>query len=166
MKPSESEKETTAIRYGSAEYERLIERLEKRIRSGGGLRLLFTGHADSAAKNALQTLADRTGFHVHQVNLEAIVVDRPAETQANLRETFDTAPQDGILFFYNADRLLALDEKAADDALTPADYLLRRMDAFEGITILYARTSEQARRARSTVETFHAEVRFLGDEAA
>ena len=165
MKPSRSENQTTAVRPGSAEYEHLLAKLETAVQDRNGTRLLFTGEADNAAKDALQALADRTALHVHQVNLEALVVDRPAETQANLRETFDTAPQDAILFFHNADRLLALDEKAEDDALTPADYLFRRMDAFGGITILYARTSEQARRAR-TAGSFDAEVRFAGPEAA
>ena len=166
MKPSEPENDTAAVRPGSADYERLLAQLETATRNGAGTQLLFTGEADNAAKDALQALADRTAFHLHQVNLEALMADRPAETQANLRETFDTAPQDAILFFYNADRLLALDEKAEDDALTPADYLFRRMDAFDGLTILYTPTSEQARRARAATGIFDAEVRFSDDEAA
>ncbi|MGI9174155.1 MAG: AAA family ATPase [Rhodothermales bacterium] len=166
MKPSRPENEPTAVRPGSTEYEHLLAQLETATQAGAGARLLFTGEADKAAKDALQALADRTAFHVHQVNLETLMADRPAETQANLRETFDTAPQDAILFFYNADRLLALDEKADDDALTPADYLFRRMEAFNGIAILYAPTSEQARRARTAADLFDAEVRFAGTEAA
>lgn len=165
MPASEPERETRIVTYGGPDYERLAASVEAAARRGSGARLLFAGDADEAVGAALQAMARRTAFHVHQVNLATLVEERDAQTQANLRETFDSAPQDSVLLFYNADGLLARDAAAARDALTPADYLFRRMKAFKGISILYLRTSEHVRHARTVAPgILDAEIHF-GEEA-
>ena len=152
-----------AVAYGGPDYDRLIASAEEAARKGEGARLLFRGGSDEEVRAALRAVADRTGFHVHQVNLAALVGEQATGTQANLREVFDTRPQDAILFFHNADDLLAAADRAPHDALTPADYLLRRMGAFEGLAILHVRTSGHARLAAA--EGLDAEVRFGSGEA-
>ena len=155
--------EPDVIPYGSPDYDRLVASVERAARAGEGRLLLFRGGADADVQAALQGLARRTGFHVHQVNLTALLEEEATGTQANLREVFDARPRDAILFFHNADALLAAADRAPHDALTPADYLLRRMEAFDGLAILHVRTSEPARLA--TAEGLDAEVRFEENEA-
>lgn len=150
-----SNAQTTAPRtvaYSPDAFERLVHDLSRTVREEGrARRILFAGASDEQAQQALATFTTESSFNIHQFDLRNLIADRPAATRGNVRETFDAAGEEAaVLFLNHGDAFFdqPADAEADDDALTPVDYLLDRIESFRGIVVLCLRSAEHRARAR------------------
>lgn len=107
----------------------------------GGFRALFRGPAGTGKTMAAVALARGVGLNLLRIDLGSIVSKYTGETERNLRAMLDDAKGQGaILLFDEADALFASRSEVRDshDRHANADiaYLLRRIEAFEGLAIV------------------------------
>jgi len=106
-----------------------------------GLTALFQGQPGTGKTLVAGVIARELGLDLYQVDLSKIVSKWIGETEKNLSTIFDAA-EDGqaILLFDEADSLFAkrTEVRSSNDryANLEVNYLLQRLDAFEGIAIL------------------------------
>jgi SpoVK/Ycf46/Vps4 family AAA+-type ATPase len=108
---------------------------------GQGVGILFSGGTAAAKTNAAATLARGLGLGLHHFDLAAIVSRFIGETEKSLGRLFDIAQAAGaILFFDEADDLFGKRSQVKDShdrfADIELDYVLRRIEAQAGLTIL------------------------------
>ncbi|MGF6414006.1 ATP-binding protein [Paraburkholderia sp. MM5482-R1] len=108
---------------------------------GQGVSALFGGPSGTGKTMAAQVLARSLGLHLYRVDLAGVVNKYIGETEKRLRDVFDACEQPGaLLFFDEADALFGsrMQAKDAHDrfANIEIDYLLQRIEAFNGIAIL------------------------------
>ena len=119
---------------------------------GRRTRLLFTGAGKNAKLSAARALAGKLQLRLYRVDLSAVVDKFIGETEKNLGRVFDAAGgADSILFFDEADALFGKRSEVKDShdryANLEANYLLQRMEAFEGLVILAAHRKTPLARA-------------------
>lgn len=108
---------------------------------GTGISALFSGSPGTGKTLAAHVLADSLGADLFQVDLSAVVDKYIGETEKNLERVFGQAESLGaVLFFDEADSLFG-SRSAVNDARDryanqEVSYLLQRMEASEGVTIL------------------------------
>jgi hypothetical protein len=106
-----------------------------------GLSALFQGPPGTGKTMVAGVIARELGLHLYQVDLSKVMSKWIGETERNLSSIFDAA-EDGqvVLLFDEADSLFArrTEVKSSNDryANLEVNYLLQRLDAFEGIAIL------------------------------
>jgi MoxR-like ATPase len=108
---------------------------------GMGISALFGGPSGTGKTMAAQVLARALGLDLLRVDLAGVVNKYIGETEKRLREVFDACEDsDAILFFDEADALFGnrTQVKDAHDrfANIEIDYLLQRIERFDGIAIL------------------------------
>ncbi|MEL6182386.1 MAG: ATP-binding protein, partial [Myxococcota bacterium] len=108
---------------------------------GRGLSCLFYGPPGTGKTMTAALVAQRLGLPLYRVELSKIVSKYIGETEKNLARLFDEAAlAGGVLLFDEADSLFAkrTQVKGANDryANLKVNYLLQRMEAYDGITIL------------------------------
>ncbi|PIE18960.1 MAG: hypothetical protein CSA66_03465 [Proteobacteria bacterium] len=108
---------------------------------GRGLSALFAGPPGTGKTMAAGILAGELGMEVFRVDLSRTVSKYIGETEKNLARVFDEASKSqSILLFDEADSLFAkrTSVKSSVDryANLEVNYLLQRMEDFEGVTIL------------------------------
>ncbi len=108
---------------------------------GRGLGALFHGPPGTGKTMAASIIARELGKDLYSVDLSRVVSKWVGETEKNLASVFDEArDSDAVLLFDEADALFAsrTEVRSANDryANLEVNYLLRRMEDFEGITIL------------------------------
>jgi hypothetical protein len=114
---------------------------EHRVTSSKGLTALFYGPPGTGKTMVAGLMARELGLDLYRVDLAKVMSKWVGETEKNLGEVFDAA-QDGqiMLLFDEADSLFAKrsDVKSSNDryANLEVNYLLQRLDAFEGVAIL------------------------------
>lgn len=106
-----------------------------------GYRALFYGPPGTGKTMTACLLGKSTGRDVYMVDLSTVVSKYIGETEKNLSRIFDMAEnKDWILFFDEADALFGkrTETKDAHDryANQEVSYLLQRIEAFKGISIL------------------------------
>jgi hypothetical protein len=106
-----------------------------------GVRALFTGSSGTGKTLAAGWLATRMGLPLYRVDLAAVTSKYIGETEKNLAQLLARAEQaEVILLFDEADSLFAkrTDVKEANDRFANAqtNYLLQRIEYFDGITLL------------------------------
>jgi AAA+ superfamily predicted ATPase len=109
--------------------------------TGSGIAGLFTGPSGTGKTMAAQVLARELGMELLRIDLSAVVSKYIGETEKNLREVFDGCERANVLLLFDeADALFGrrMEVKDAHDrfANVEIDYLLQRMEQFEGITVL------------------------------
>ena len=121
----------------------LAEGLGTAIRSryGPGVRALFAGDPGTGKTLAAHWLAVQTGLPLYRVDLAALTSKWIGETEKNLSSVLDAAQHaDVILLFDEADALFGkrTDVNDAHDrhANAQTNYLLQRIEDFEGVVIL------------------------------
>ena len=129
---------------------------------GHGISALFGGPSGTGKTMAAQVLARALGLDLLRVDLAGVVNKYIGETEKRLREVFDACEDsEAILFFDEADALFGnrTQVKDAHDrfANIEIDYLLQRIERFDGIAILATNRRQDldpafVRRLRFVVE--------------
>jgi MoxR-like ATPase len=108
---------------------------------GQGICALFGGRSGTGKTMAAQVMANSLGLDLLRVDLAGVVNKYIGETEKKLREVFDACEDSGaLLFFDEADALFGnrTQVKDAHDrfANIEIDYLLQRIERFDGVAIL------------------------------
>ena len=114
-------------------------------RRGPGISALFVGPPGTGTSTgkvmAAQVLAGDLNLALYRIDLSSLVSKYIGETEKNLRGVFEAAERGGaILLFDEADALFGKRSEVKDSHDRYADvevgFLLQRMEAFRGLTIL------------------------------
>ncbi|MEJ7601358.1 MAG: ATP-binding protein [Kofleriaceae bacterium] len=114
---------------------------DAKVASARGLTALFYGPPGTGKSMVAGLIARELGLELYRVDLARVVSKWIGETEKNLAEVFDAA-EDGqvVILFDEADSLFArrTEVKSSVDryANLEVNYLLQRLDSFEGIAIL------------------------------
>ncbi len=108
---------------------------------GKGVAALFAGPSGTGKTMAAQVLARSLERELYRVDLSGVVNKYIGETEKRLKKVFDDCERSGVvLFFDEADALFGnrTQVKDAHDrfANIEVDYLLQRMEQFDGVAIL------------------------------
>lgn len=113
----------------------------KKMNRGLGISALFAGPPGTGKTMAAEVIANECQLDLYSIDLSAVTSKYIGETEKNLRRLFDAAEDSGaILFFDEADALFGKRSEVKDShdryANTQIDYLLQRMELFDGLAIL------------------------------
>ncbi|HEY0078528.1 MAG TPA: ATP-binding protein [Pyrinomonadaceae bacterium] len=119
----------------------------ERLSLGKGLIALFTGQSGTGKTLSAEVLAGELGLDLYRVDLSAVVSKYIGETEKNLSRVFDDAQQSSaILFFDEADALFGKRSEVKDAhdryANIEVNYLLQRVEEYEGVIILASNMSK------------------------
>ncbi|HEY4239634.1 MAG TPA: AAA family ATPase [Kofleriaceae bacterium] len=108
---------------------------------GRGISAILAGPPGTGKTMVAQLLAKELGYDLYRVDLSQVVNKYIGETEKNLAKIFDEAENShAVLFFDEADSLFAkrTDVKSSNDryANLEVNYLLQRMETFDGVTLL------------------------------
>jgi AAA+ superfamily predicted ATPase len=108
---------------------------------GRGATALFAGPSGTGKTMAAQVLARELGLELHRVDLAGVVNKYIGETEKHLRAVFAACERAPVmLFFDEADALFGRRMQVNDAhdrfANIEVDYLLQRMEQFDGIAVL------------------------------
>jgi SpoVK/Ycf46/Vps4 family AAA+-type ATPase len=129
---------------------------------GQGISALFGGPSGTGKTMAAQVLARALDLDLLRVDLAGVVNKYIGETEKKLREVFDACEDSGaLLFFDEADALFGMRTQVKDAhdrfANIEIDYLLQRIERFDGVAILATNRRQDldpafVRRLRFVVE--------------
>jgi hypothetical protein len=113
----------------------------KKMNRGLGINALFTGDSGTGKTMAAEVIANHLRLNLYRIDLSGVVSKYIGETEKNLRRLFDAAEDGGaILFFDEADALFGKRSEVKDShdryANIEINYLLQRMEAYNGLAIL------------------------------
>ncbi|HEY0191803.1 MAG TPA: ATP-binding protein [Kofleriaceae bacterium] len=108
---------------------------------GRGVSAILAGPPGTGKTMVAQLLAKELGYDLYRIDLSQVVNKYIGETEKNLARIFDEAETShAVLFFDEADALFAkrTDVKSSNDryANLEVNYLLQRMETFDGVTLL------------------------------
>jgi hypothetical protein len=134
-----------------------------KLRGAAGISVLFSGHPGVGKTMSGTVLAKRLGLDIYEIDLSQVVSKWLGETEKNLSDVFDAAePGHVVLLFNEADSLFGKrtsDVKSSNDryANMETNYLLQRLERFNGLTILTTNLTsaiDQAFKRRFTYDVF------------
>jgi SpoVK/Ycf46/Vps4 family AAA+-type ATPase len=113
----------------------------RKVSPSKGLCVFFYGPSGTGKTTAVEILANELQLEVYKVDLSAVVSKYIGETEKNLSAIFREAEtSNAILFFDEADALFGKRSEVKDAhdryANIEINYLLQRMEEFEGLVIL------------------------------
>lgn len=113
----------------------------KKLNRGFGINALFSGDSGTGKTMAAEVIANELRLKLYRIDLSGVVSKYIGETEKNLRRLFDAAEDGGaILFFDEADALFGRRSEVKDShdryANIEINYLLQRMEAYNGLAIL------------------------------
>jgi SpoVK/Ycf46/Vps4 family AAA+-type ATPase len=113
---------------------------------GPGTGILFSGGTGAVKTQAAEALARDLNLGLFRIDLSAVISKYVGETEKNLGRLFDAAKAGGaVLLFDEADALLGKRSEVKDShdrfAQIELDYLLQRIEAFGGVTILAVKSA-------------------------
>ena len=108
---------------------------------GRGITAMFAGPSGTGKTMAAQVLAGSLGMKLYRVDLAGVINKYIGETEKRLRQVFEVCERANvILFFDEADALFGQRTQVKDAhdrfANIEIDYLLQRMEQFDGVAIL------------------------------
>ncbi len=114
---------------------------ERLFALGRGTTALFAGPSGTGKTMAAQVLARSLRMDLYRVDLASVMSKYIGETEKRLKQIFDTCERANVmLFFDEADALFGQRTQVKDAhdrfANIEIDYLLQRMEQFDGIAIL------------------------------
>ncbi|HWB83999.1 MAG TPA: ATP-binding protein [Bryobacteraceae bacterium] len=135
---------------------------ERLLPMGRGLTALFAGPSGTGKTMAAQVLARSLGMDLYRVDLAGVVNKYIGETEKRLKRVFEACERSNVLLLFDeADALFGqrMQVKDAHDrfANIEIDYLLQRMEQFNGIAILATNRKEDLDKA------FLRRLRFIVD---
>jgi hypothetical protein len=106
-----------------------------------GITILFAGPPGTGKTMAAEVIAAELGLDLYKIDLSTIVSKYIGETEKNLEKIFTEAQSsNAILFFDEADAIFGKRSEVKDAhdryANIEISYLLQRMEAYDGVTIL------------------------------
>lgn len=126
-----------------------------RREGAAGIAALLVGAPGTGKTLAAHVLAGALEMPIFRVDLSRVVSKYLGETEKNLEVIFERAEQqDAVLFFDEADALFGKRTEVKDShdryANAAIDYLLQRIEAYEGALILASNLNENLDTALST----------------
>lgn len=115
--------------------------LGKKLVASAGIPILFSGPPGTGKTMAAEVIARELGLDLYKIDLSGVVSKYIGETEKNLERIFSEAENsNAILFFDEADAVFGKRSEVKDAhdryANIEISYLLQRMEAYGGITIL------------------------------
>jgi AAA+ superfamily predicted ATPase len=112
-----------------------------KLASSNGITVLFSGPPGTGKTMAAEVISSELGLDLYKIDLSTVINKYVGETEKNLSRIFDEATSsNAILFFDEADALFGKRSEVKDShdryANIEISYLLQRMEAYDGITIL------------------------------
>jgi SpoVK/Ycf46/Vps4 family AAA+-type ATPase len=112
-----------------------------KLASSAGVTMLFAGPPGTGKTMAAEVIASEMGLDLYKIDLSSIVSKYIGETEKNLEKIFSEAQSsNAILFFDEADAIFGKRSEVKDAhdryANIEISYLLQRMEAYDGVTIL------------------------------
>ena len=134
---------------------------------GKGLSILFSGESGTGKTMAAEIIARDLGLDLYKIDLSSIVSKYIGETEKNLSRIFAEAEtSNAILFFDEADALFGKRTEVRDShdryANIEVNYLLQKLEEYEGIVILASNLSKNMDDA--FIRRFHYTVSFPAPE--
>lgn len=119
---------------------------------GGGLRVLFQGPSGTGKTFAALLLASTLGKDLYRLEVSSVVNKYIGETEKNLGRAFELAEElDVVLLLDEGDALLArrtgVQSSTDRYANLETNFLLQRLETFEGIVVITTNASEHIDRA-------------------
>jgi ATP-dependent 26S proteasome regulatory subunit len=113
----------------------------RKLASSPGVTMLFSGDPGTGKTMAAEVMASELGLDLYKIDLSGVVSKYIGETEKNLERIFGEAQSsNAILFFDEADAIFGKRSEVKDAhdryANIEISYLLQRMEAYEGVTIL------------------------------
>jgi SpoVK/Ycf46/Vps4 family AAA+-type ATPase len=113
----------------------------KKLTASNGVTILFAGPPGTGKTMAAEIIATALGLDLYKIDLSTIVSKYIGETEKNLEKIFSEAQSsNAILFFDEADAIFGKRSEVKDAhdryANIEISYLLQRMEAYDGVTIL------------------------------
>jgi hypothetical protein len=113
----------------------------QKLASSPGVTILFSGDPGTGKTMAAEVMASELGLDLYKIDLSGVVSKYIGETEKNLEKIFGEAQSsNAILFFDEADAIFGKRSEVKDAhdryANIEISYLLQRMEAYEGVTIL------------------------------
>ncbi|HEY88765.1 MAG TPA: ATP-binding protein [Thermoflexia bacterium] len=113
----------------------------KKLATNNGIAMLFGGPPGTGKTMAAEVIATELELDLYKIDLSTIVSKYIGETEKNLERIFSEAQSSNvILFFDEADALFGKRSAVKDAhdryANIETSYLLQRMEAYDGVTIL------------------------------
>ena len=135
---------------------------ERLCPTGRGITALFAGNSGTGKTMAAQVLARSLELKLLRVDLAEVVNKYIGETEKRLKQVFDASERASVLLFFDeADALFGQRTQVKDAhdrfANIEIDYLLQRMEQFDGVAILATNRKGDLDRA------FLRRIRFLID---
>ncbi|MCX9010218.1 MAG: ATP-binding protein [Candidatus Methanoperedens sp.] len=114
---------------------------DKKLSLGKGLNVLFSGPSGTGKTMAAEIIARDAELDLYKIDLSGVVSKYIGETEKNLKNIFKEAEtSNAILFFDEADALFGKRSEVRDShdryANIEINYLLQKMEEYEGIVIL------------------------------
>ncbi len=113
----------------------------KKLAASAGVTGLFFGQPGTGKTMAAEVIAGELGLDLYKIDLSSMVSKYIGETEKNLERIFSEAESsNAILFFDEADAIFGKRSEVKDAhdryANIEISYLLQRMEAYDGVTIL------------------------------
>ncbi|MBZ5510985.1 MAG: ATP-binding protein [Acidobacteriia bacterium] len=114
---------------------------EKLVPMGRGITAMFAGPSGTGKTMAAQVMAASLGMKLYRVDLAGVMNKYIGETEKHLKQVFESCERTNVvLLFDEADALFGQRTQVKDAhdrfANIEIDYLLQRMEQFDGIAIL------------------------------
>jgi hypothetical protein len=113
----------------------------KKLVASSGVPILFAGPPGTGKTMAAEIIAAEIGLDLYKIDLSSVISKYIGETEKNLERIFHEADSsNAILFFDEADAIFGKRSEVRDShdryANVEISYLLQRMEAYDGVTIL------------------------------
>jgi AAA+ superfamily predicted ATPase len=113
----------------------------EKLASSSGVAILFDGPPGTGKTMAAEIIASELNLDLYKIDLSTVVSKYIGETEKNISQIFkDAETSNAILFFDEADALFGKRSEVRDShdryANIEISYLLQRMEAYNGVTIL------------------------------
>jgi hypothetical protein len=137
--------------------------------ASSGVTVLFAGEPGTGKTMAAEIIAGELGLDLYKIDLSSVVSKYIGETEKNLERIFDeAATSNAILFFDEADALFGKRSEVKDAhdryANIEISYLLQRMEAYDGVTILATNLRANLDEAFTRRLQFAVDFPFPGEE--